>query len=153
MSGHFTQRCNKGNGQLLGLPYLICRFPRWPHSAVLLSEGGSAVQFSHSVVSNSLQPHGLHHTRRPCPSPTPGAYSNSCPSSQWWHPTISSSVIPFSSCLQSSPASGSFQIFLMTAILTGVRWYPIVALICITVVTSDVEHLFICLFWSSVCLL
>ena len=67
-----------------------------------------SVQFSRSVVSNSLPPHGLQHTRLPCPSPTPGAYSNSCPSSQWCHPTISSSVVPFSSCLQSFPASGSF---------------------------------------------
>ena len=65
-------------------------------------------QFSHSVVSNSLQPHGLQHTRTPCPSPTPGVYSNSCPWSQWCHPTISSSVIPFSSCLQSFPSSRSF---------------------------------------------
>ena len=68
----------------------------------------SSVQFSCSVVSNSLWPHGLQHARLPCPSPTPGAYSNSCPS-QWYHPTISSSVVPFSSCLQSFPASGSFQ--------------------------------------------
>ena len=68
----------------------------------------SSVQFSLSVVSNSLQPHGLQHTRPPCPSATPGACSNSCPSSQWCHPTISSSVIPFSSYLQSFPASGSF---------------------------------------------
>ena len=64
--------------------------------------------FSHSVVSDSLRPHGLQHTRLPCPSPTPGACSNSCPLSQWCHPAISSSVIPFSSCLQSFPASGSF---------------------------------------------
>ena len=69
----------------------------------------SPVQFSHSVVSNSLRPHGLQHTRLPCPSPTPGAYSNSCSLSRWCHPTISSSVIPFSSHLQSFPASGSFQ--------------------------------------------
>ena len=62
----------------------------------------------HSVVSDSLWPHGLQHYRLPCPSPTPGAGSNSCPLSQWCHPTISSSVIPFSSCLQSFPASGSF---------------------------------------------
>ena len=60
-----------------------------------------------SVMSDSLRPHGLQHTRPPCPSPTPGAYPNSCPSSQWCHPTISSSVIPFSR-LQSFPASGSF---------------------------------------------
>ena len=69
----------------------------------------SSVQFSCSVVSNSLQPHGLQHTRPPCPSPTPGVYSNSCPLSRWCHLTISSSVIPFSSPLQSFPASGSFQ--------------------------------------------
>ena len=68
----------------------------------------SSVQFSCSVESNSLRPQGLQHARLPCPSPTPGACSNSCPSSQWYHPTISSSVIPFSSCLQSLPASGSF---------------------------------------------
>ena len=65
-------------------------------------------QFNHSVVSNSLQLHGLRHARLPCPSPSPGAWSNSCPSSWWCHPTISSSVIPFSYCLQSFPASGSF---------------------------------------------
>ena len=59
-------------------------------------------------MSNSLWSHGLQHVRPPCPSPTPGAYSNSCPSCQWCHPTISSSAIPFSSCLQSFPASGSF---------------------------------------------
>ena len=59
-------------------------------------------------MSNSLQPHGLQHARLPCPSPTPGAYCNSCPSSQWCHSTISSSVLPFSSCLQSFPESGSF---------------------------------------------
>ena len=64
--------------------------------------------FSHSIVSNSLRPHGMQHARLPCPSPSPGACSNSCPLSRWCHPTISSSVIPFS-CLQSFPASGSFQ--------------------------------------------
>ena len=68
----------------------------------------SSVQFSHSVVSDSLRPHELQHTRPPCPSPTPRVYSNSCPSSRWCHPVISSSVIPFSSCPQSLPASGSF---------------------------------------------
>ena len=61
-------------------------------------------------MSDSLRPHGLHHTRLLCPSPTPGVCSNSCPSSQWCHPTVSSSVIPFSSCLQSFPASGSFPV-------------------------------------------
>ena len=67
------------------------------------------VQFCHSVMSDSLQPHELLHARPPCPSPTPRVYPNSCPLSRWCHPTISSSVVAFSSCLQSFPASGSFQ--------------------------------------------
>ena len=68
----------------------------------------SSVQFSRSVLSDSLWPHESQHARPPCPSPTPGVYSNSCPLSWWCHPTISSSVVPFYSCLQSFPASGSF---------------------------------------------
>ena len=68
----------------------------------------SSVQFSRSVVSDSLWPHELQHARPPCLSPTPGVYSNSCPLSWWCHPTISSSVVPFSSCLQSFPTSRSF---------------------------------------------
>ena len=68
-----------------------------------------SVQFSHSVVSNSLRPHRLQHTSPPCLSQTPRAYSNSRELSRWCHPTISSSVIPFSSCLQTFPALGSFQ--------------------------------------------
>ena len=68
----------------------------------------SSVQFSHSVVSYSLRPHGLQHARLPYPSPTPRACSNSCPLSRWCHPTISSSVVPFSSCLQSLPTLGCF---------------------------------------------
>ena len=67
-----------------------------------------SVHFSRSVVSDSLWPHGLQHARLPCPSPTPGVYPDSCPLSRWCHPTISSSVVPFSSCLQSFPASRSF---------------------------------------------
>ena len=67
-----------------------------------------SVQFSRSVVFNSLRPHELKHARPPCPSPTPGVHSNSCPLSQWYHPAISSSVIPFSSCPQSIPESESF---------------------------------------------
>ena len=67
-----------------------------------------SVQFSLSVASDSLRPHGLQHTRLPCPSPSPRAYSNSCPLSRWCHPTISSSVIPFPSCSPFFPASGSF---------------------------------------------
>ena len=68
----------------------------------------SSVQFSHSVMSNSLQLHESQHARPPCPSPSPGVHSDSCPSSQWCHPAISSSVVPFSSCPQSLPASESF---------------------------------------------
>ena len=77
----------------------------------------TSIQFSHSVMSNSFLSHGLQHARFPCPSPIPGAYSNSCPSSRWCHPTISSSIVPFSFCLQSFPASGSFpmsQVFTST---------------------------------------
>ena len=72
----------------------------------------SSVQFSHSVMSDSLWPHRLQHARPPCPSPTPGVYSNSCPLSQWCHPTISASVVPFSSCPQYFPASESFPMSL-----------------------------------------
>ena len=79
---------------------------------VSLSRGQSSKFFHEqnhfSVVFDSLWPHGLQHARPPCPSPTPRVYSNSCPLSQWCHPTISSSVVTFSSCFQSSPASGSF---------------------------------------------
>ena len=70
----------------------------------------NSFQFSCSVVSDSLRPHGLQHARPPCPLPNPIVYSNSCPLSQWCHPTISSSVVPFSSCLQSFLASGSFLV-------------------------------------------
>ena len=77
---------------------------------ILKSYYFSSVQFSHSVMSDSLRPHESQHARTPCPSPTPGVYSNSCPSSWWCHPAISSSVVPFSSCPQSLPASGSFPV-------------------------------------------
>ena len=83
----------------------------------------SSVQFSRSVVSDSLPPHELQHARPPCPSPTPSVHSNSCPSSRWCHPAISSSVVPFSSCLQPLPASGSFpvsQLFTSGGQSTGV---------------------------------
>ena len=83
----------------------------------------SSVQFSHSVVSDSLWPHERQHTRLPCPSPTPGVHSDSCPSSQWCHPDISSLVVPFSSCPQSLPASESFpmnQLFAWGRQSTGV---------------------------------
>ena len=87
------------------------------------SDQFSSVQFSRSVMSNSWWPHELQHARPPCPSPTPRVYSNSCPWSRWCHPTISSSVVPFSSCLQSFPASGSFpmsQLFASGGQSTGV---------------------------------
>ena len=89
---NMPQECRGGGCGI----YLDLGFPR------------GSVQFSCSVVSDSLWPHGLQHASLPCPSPTPGAYSNSSPSRQWCHPTISSSVIPFSSRLQSFPASGAF---------------------------------------------
>ena len=73
-----------------------------------ITQRNAEIQFSRSVTSDSLWPHGLQHTRLPCPSPTPRIYPNSCPLSRWCHPTISSSIIPFSSCSQSFPASGSF---------------------------------------------
>ena len=82
-----------------------------------------SVQFSHSVMPDSLQPHESQHARPPCPSPTPRAYSNLCPSSRWCHPAISSSVVPFSSCSQPLPASESFlmsQLFAWGGQSTGV---------------------------------
>ena len=82
------------------IDYILCS-QRWRSSI-------SSVQLSRSGVSDSLWSHELQHARPPCPSPTPGVHLNSCPLSQWCHPTISPSVIPFSSCLQSFPASGSF---------------------------------------------
>ena len=88
---------------ILWCPFLLL------HSIYLsFRDFSSSVHFSHSVVSNSLWLHGLQHSRLPCPSPTPGVYSNLCPLSLWCHATISS-FVPFSSCLQSCPASGSFQ--------------------------------------------
>ena len=80
----------------------------WPEGVTTTGNWYQSVQFSHSVLSDSLRPHGLQRARPPCPSPTPGAYSNSCSLSQWCHPTISSSVISFSSCLQCFPASRCF---------------------------------------------
>ena len=100
--------------------YWFCHISKWV-GAIWMAEicfkklSWSSVQFSRLVGSNSLWPHGLQHARPPCPSPTPGAYSNSSSLSRWWHPTISASVIPFSSHLQSFPASGSFPMSLFFA--------------------------------------
>ena len=80
------------------------------HKAFFFSSKLCSVQFSHSVMSNSLWPHGLQHTRLPHPSPIPRAYSNSYLLNQWCHPTTSCSIIPFSSCLKSLPTSGSFPV-------------------------------------------
>ena len=93
---------------------LYLSFNVWPVLEMLFWQNPkagllSSVQFSCSVVPDSLGPHGLQHARYPCPSPSPGVYSKSCPLSWWCNPTISPSVIPFSSHLQSSPTSGSFQ--------------------------------------------
>ena len=115
-------------------------FGGWRGERRLGRLGISSVQFSRSVMSNCLRPHGLQHTRLPCTLPTAGAYSDSCLLSWWCHPTISSSVIPFSSCLQSFSASGAFpmsQLFALGGQSTGVsasasvfpmniqNWFPL----------------------------
>ena len=125
LNGHeFEQTLGDSEGQAS----LVCLSPCWGYKESNITErlnnnrnacvlvipksafrSFNSVQFSCSVVCDYLQPHGLQHTRLPCPSSS-GACSNSCPLSQWYHPTISSSVIPFSSCLQSFPASGSFPV-------------------------------------------
>ena len=91
--------------------YYFLNFQYMYHLYVLLGLHFSSVQFRCSVMSDALQPHGLQHARPPCPSPTVGVYPNSSPLSRWCHPTISSSVVPFSSCPQSFPALGSSQFF------------------------------------------
>ena len=110
-----TQRLNPG--LLCLLHFQVDSLPLVPPGKAHLSRINS-VQFSHSVMPDSLQLHGLQHTRPPCPLPTPRVYSNSCPLSCWCHLTILSSVNPFSSCLQSFPESGSFH---MKAVLP-IRW-------------------------------
>ena len=102
---------NQGIFLTQGLNLSLLRLPHCSRSLYPLSWKARkihSVQFSCSVMSDSLWPHGLQHNRFPFPSPSPEVCSNSCPLRQWYHPTISSSVIPFSSCLQSFPASGSF---------------------------------------------
>ena len=102
--------------------HFCCRLPFWSlHSIVCISD--SSVQFSCSVMCDALWPHELQHARLPCPSQTPEVYSNPCPSSWWCHPSISPSVVPFSSFPQSLPASGSFpvsQLFTWGGQSTGV---------------------------------
>ena len=118
---HHSQRFYINQNDQIFCPSLQL-LPSWSHPGLSLFPdhplyligftracGQPSVQFSHSVVSDSLPPHGLQHARVPCPSRTPGAYSNSCPSGQWCHPTISSSFVPFSSYCKSFPVSGSFQ--------------------------------------------
>ena len=98
-------------------------FIQHSHDHIYVTESFSSVQFSRSVVSDSLWPHESQHARPPCPSPTPGVHSNSRPSSQWCHPAISSSVVPLSSCPQSLPASEFFpmsQLFTRGGQSTGV---------------------------------
>ena len=117
----------------------------------------SVSQFSRSVVSDSLWPHESQHARPPCPSPTPGVYSHSCPSSRWCHPAISSSVAPFSSCPQSLPASGTFpvsQLFTGGGQTIGVSasasvciyvcMYVLVAQSCLTVTPWTVSSMLFC---------
>ena len=101
-------------GIILLYPFWNCMFnvvPTFRHITPLAGKrnGHQSVQFSRSIVSNSLWHHGLQHARPPCPSPTPRVYPDSCPLSRWCHPTISFSVIPFSSCPQSFPALESFH--------------------------------------------
>ena len=93
---------------LLSTYSMFSVFRSLPQRSHPLKASAGSVQFSHSVLSDSLQPHEPQHARLLCPSPTPGVHPNPCPLSRWCHPTISSSVIPFSSCPQSFPASGSF---------------------------------------------
>ena len=116
-----------------------------------------SVQFSRSVVSDSLQLHESQHARPPCPSPSPGVHSNSCPSSQWCHPAISSSVVPFSSCPQPLPASESFpmsQLFAWGGQSTGVSasisflpkntqgWFPLERTGCISLQSKGLSRIF-----------
>ena len=108
-------------------------------------------QFSRSLMFSSLQPHGLQHARLSCPTPTPRAYSNSCPSSQWCHPTISSSVIvvPYSSRLQSFSASGSFPMSQFLASVSSVQSLSHVRLFATPWIAARQTSLFITNSWSS----
>ena len=106
----FVEACSRGISSTLHLSYLVCIgisvCGMWECTYTQVTTYSISVQFSHSVVSDSLQPHEPQHTRPPCSSPTPRVYPNSCPSSRWCHPTT---FLPFSSCPQYFPASRSFQ--------------------------------------------
>ena len=116
---------------------VLLNLPDRPNtSAMILS-----VQFSCSVVSDSLRPHESQHARPPCPSPTAGVYPNSCPSSWWCHPAISSSVVPFSSCPQSLPASESFPMSQLFCVLLLSKLFQLPAL-------GAVIYQFLC-FWDT----
>ena len=103
------------SSKIISFKTVILRVNLWFHLRF------SSVQFSCSVMSDSLRHHGPQHARPPCPSPAPRVHPNSCPLSWWCHPTISSSVVPFSSCSQSLPASGSFQMS-QQCLLQGDKW-------------------------------
>ena len=113
-----------------------------------------SVQFSRSVMSDSLWPHVSQHTKPPCPSPTPGVHSNSCPSSPWCHPAISSSVIPFSSCPQSLPASRLVITFLPRSKHLLISWLQSSSTVILEPPQNKVSHCFHCipiyLPWSDV---
>ena len=116
-----------------------------------------SVQFNFSVMSDSLWPHALQHVRPPYPSPTPGVYSNSYPLSRWWHPTILSSVVPFSSHFQSFPTSGSFQMSQLFSsggqgigvsdsasvlLMNTQNWYPLGWTVCISLQAKGLSRVF-----------
>ena len=104
-----THTFSTSTGEPAACIYLLFTCASFMQSHCSNAPGTLQVQFSLSVLFSSLLPHGLQHARLPCPSPIPEACTNSCPLSQWCHPTISSSVVPSSSCLQSFPASGSWS--------------------------------------------
>ena len=106
---------------------------------------GDLLLFSRSVMSNPFWPHGLQHTRLPCPLLSPGAYSNSCPLNRWCHPTLLSSVIPFSSCPQSSTASGSFP---MSHLFVLIRWQKIGVSALASVLLMNIQDWFL-LRWTG----
>ena len=125
------------------------------HQWTLGMKSDLSAQFSRSVISDSLRPHGMQHARPPSPSPVPAACSNLCPSSQWSHPTISSSVVPFSSCPQSFPASGSFpmsQFFTLGGQSIGAsapvlpintqNWFPLGLTDLISLLSSGLSRIF-----------